>query len=164
MASEIDLTALYREHTPWLLSYLRARVPLAWAEDILHNVWVTVLLQEYLPGGEQFRPWIFRIARNAVIDYQRKASTRREKIALDPDRDVPARAEAAPGEKEELAARLRACVESLPEPFRLVVQGRLNGETPEEIAGRLNIPRATVDTRFFKAKAQLGACMGPENA
>jgi RNA polymerase sigma factor (sigma-70 family) len=160
----VDFETLYHEYTPRLLAFLRARVSAAQAEDLLHDVWVAVLLQERVPGGDGFRRWLYRVAANAVLDYQRKASTRREKVGLDPDRDASAHTDSERAERNELAARLRACVEELPEPYRIVVQGRLDGEAPEETARRLNIPRATVDSRFFKAKARLGACIGPENA
>ena len=105
----------------------------------------------------------FRVAINAITDYRKKASTRREKSGKGGDElNLAARGTPDVLATEELVALLRNCVEQLPEPFRLVVQAKLAGESSDETAGRLSISRATVDTRYHRARERLAACSGAE--
>jgi RNA polymerase sigma factor (sigma-70 family) len=98
------------------------------------------------PGltGADFRRWLFRVATNQMIEHQRKESTRRERAETTADLPHPA-AGADAAEHDELLAKLRACVDRLADPYRVVVAARLGGEPPGETAGRLGIPRGTVD-------------------
>lgn len=156
----MDIEAPYRHYGPPLLAYLYSRLPRAVAEDIHHDVWIAALKHPTPLAGDDLRRWLFRVARNAMLDYLDKASTRRERTGI--EGDSPATRTAGPDamEKEELVAALRACIEALPELFRVVVQGRLRGERPEEMATQYKVSRATVDTRFHRARELLERCLG----
>ncbi len=157
----MDVEALYPEHATRLLAFLRARLPATIADEIHHDVWARAIEHEAELTGDDARRWLFRVAKNLVIDHQRKASTRRERGGL--VGDYPGTADPLEAvEITELVARLRACVEKLPEHFKEVVKGRLEGESPQETADRLGIERGTVDKRFHTAKAQLKDCTGAE--
>jgi RNA polymerase sigma-70 factor (ECF subfamily) len=157
----MDIEAPYREHGPALLAYLCARLPRVVAEDIHHNVWIAALKHPTLLTGNDLRRWLFRVTKNALLDYVKKASTRRDKSGLN-EGDV--RHSGTSGfesmDAEDILAALRKCIEGLPEAFREVVRGKLAGESPDAIANRLGINRATVDTRFHRAKEQLAECTG----
>jgi RNA polymerase sigma-70 factor, ECF subfamily len=157
----MDIEAPYREHGPALLAYLCARLPGAVADDIHHNVWIAALKHPILLTGNDLRRWLFRVTKNALLDYVKKASTRREKLGLNEGDVRYSRSDEIKSmDTEELLAALRECIEGLPEAFREVVRGKLAGESPDETAKRLGINRATVDTRFHRAKEQLAECTG----
>lgn len=159
----MDIEAHYREHGPALLAYLCARLPHAVAEDIHHDIWIKAATfnDPRALTGDDLRRWLFRVAKNALLDHVKKASTRRETYALtEADANYAGRPVLEAIETEDLLAALRVCIKELPEVFRNVVQGKLSGELPDEIAKRLGISRATVDTRFYRAKEMLAECTG----
>lgn len=74
------MIAVYRSLSPSIFGYLlrQTRNP-TWAEDLTAEVFCEVIEAvdrfEGTPGG--FRAWIFRIARNTMLDHIRKESRRR---------------------------------------------------------------------------------------
>ncbi len=87
----MDAGALYRQHAPAVLGYLRGQgVPEP--EDVLSEVFLQVARSlPRFPGTEaEVRAWVFTIARNRVIDGHRR---RRVRPALSgtrpPDRPAP---------------------------------------------------------------------------
>jgi RNA polymerase sigma-70 factor, ECF subfamily len=157
----MDIEAPYREYGPALLAYLCARLTRSVAEEIHHDVWVSALKHPRTLRGNDLRRWLFRVTRNALLDYTKKASTLREKAGLSGFEAPHSRShDSLELDTQELIAALRECIEGLPEVFQAVVRGRLGGESPDEIAKRLGINRATVDTRFYRAKELLAECTG----
>ena len=66
---------LYRRYRHRVYAYLYTRLPHAEdAADLTQQVFVQALaaLPRYRPDGPPFAGWLFRIARNAVVDHQRR--------------------------------------------------------------------------------------------
>jgi RNA polymerase sigma-70 factor (ECF subfamily) len=78
---------LYRDLQPALLRYLRTVAP-EQAEDAAAETWTQVLRswQQFTGDEPGFRSWVFTIARNKVIDWQRQ-SARRPTIPLTPEHE-----------------------------------------------------------------------------
>jgi len=82
------VAALFQELQPSLLRYLRAADPDA-AEDIASDTWleVTRRLDRFSGGEQEFRAWLFTIARHRLIDARRRAARHRTApVAWLPDR------------------------------------------------------------------------------
>lgn len=77
-------TNLYREYSPGLLRYLRARGALE-PEDLLGEVFVQVVrnLATFEGSESEFRSWLFVIARNRLTDERRKAGRTPVELAGD---------------------------------------------------------------------------------
>jgi RNA polymerase sigma factor (sigma-70 family) len=59
-----------------LFGFIRARVPTdADAEDLLQDVWAQLSSQPEVEAIEQMSGWLYRVARNKIIDRYRKGST-----------------------------------------------------------------------------------------
>ncbi|HEX8102811.1 MAG TPA: RNA polymerase sigma factor, partial [Solirubrobacteraceae bacterium] len=101
-----------------------------------------------------FAPWLHRIVVNRAIDFTRARAARREVAgeAVEPVAGVPA---AAPD--PELLTALAALA---PEHRAVVVLRHLLGYTPSEIAGLLDLPRGTVNSRLRRALDALAAALG----
>ena len=101
------------------------------------------------PGG----PWLYAVARNAIVDRTR---ARTEPPAEAPD--APS-AEAGPGERAEqgwVAWRVHRALEELPEHERSLIElAYWGGLSQSEIAQFLSIPLGTVKTRTRSALARL---------
>jgi RNA polymerase sigma factor (sigma-70 family) len=78
-ANHIDLAELYQRHAPALLTHLRLNVSsIEDAEDLLLDIFVAALGHEALRGIslDEQRFWLWRVARNKLVDYYRKRSIR----------------------------------------------------------------------------------------
>jgi RNA polymerase sigma-70 factor (ECF subfamily) len=85
--SQQALCRLYEEYFERVYRYVALRVENRLdAEDITSQVFVKVIksLSSYKPRGVPFSAWIFRIARNQVIDHVRKHSAMMETAWVEP--------------------------------------------------------------------------------
>ena len=75
------LAALFRALQPQLLRYLRGRLPDA-AEDLAAHTWLDAVrnLHRFTGGPEDFRRWLFTIARRRVQDELRRRARRPEVV------------------------------------------------------------------------------------
>jgi RNA polymerase sigma-70 factor (ECF subfamily) len=109
------------------------------------------------PGG----PWLYAIARNAIVDRFR---SRTEPVVEVPD---AAAAEAGPAERAEagwVAWRVHRALEELPEQERTVIElAYWSGLSQSEVAEFLDIPLGTVKTRTRTALGHLADLLGDED-
>lgn len=161
--------ALMRRHNRTLFRTARAILrDDAEAEDALQEAY----LQAYhaLPGFRaeaRFSTWMVRIVANEALARLRK-ETRRAQIVPIQSADVtpgldqladPTMENLRPepsAERAELRRLLESQIDALPDAYRTVFMLRAVEELPvEEVAAVLQIPEATVRTRFFRARSLL---------
>jgi RNA polymerase sigma factor (sigma-70 family) len=113
--------------------------------------------------GEPFRPWLLRITVNAARN-RRRAAGRRAGLQL---RAESAAGNAVAGSPEqtvleaERRRELLDAVNALPPDDRLVIGARYFLDLGEaEIAMLAGVPRGTVKSRLFRAKARLARQLG----
>ncbi len=137
-------SAIYDAYAPRVRRFLRHQpIDADLAEDLLQRTFVKMIeaLPRYDERGLPFGAWVFRIARNALIDHWRTAHPA---VSLDLALDRPAEggdpADAA--EREDDQARLRVALDTLPAEQREVLIWRFFAElSPAETAilmGRTN--------------------------
>ncbi len=150
--------ALYEHYAVRVYRYLLAHVAEpADAEDLLHRVFVKVIeaLPRYESRGLPFGAWLFRIARNALIDFDRRdrPSAPIEALSLRPDegQDPTAFIESA----EERAALL-AALDGLTDEQRDVLLYRFfAGLSPAEIGALMGKREGSVRALQFRALSRL---------
>ena len=71
---EQAFAVLWRELQPAVLRYLRVAAPVA-AEDLAADTWVSVIrgLARFQGDEQNFRAWVFIVARHRAIDWRRQA-------------------------------------------------------------------------------------------
>ena len=106
------LTVVFRAFQPALLRYLRGRLPDA-ADDLAAQTWLDAVrnLGRFSGGAEDFRRWLFTIARRRVQDELRRRGRRPEQVTSDPP-DKPGRDDALQAHDD--LARALALVRRLP--------------------------------------------------
>ena len=137
------------------------------AEDALQDAYLKAFrAMGTFRADAKLSTWLIRIVANEALGRLRKARRSAEIIVLDGGADIETRddmtttqSEAQP-EREAERAQARRIMESkideLPDAFRAVFVLRAVEEmTVEEVAASLDIPEATVRTRFFRARALL---------
>lgn len=153
------VSALYRQHAPVILVYVRRHVP-SWedAEDIILDVFLTALEQEKLLAelsDTAQRVWLQRVAHNKVVDlYRRRHGSPGapfEAVAeWVSDRDELTPEQAAL--QQETYTLLRTHLASLPQAQQEIVRLRFEtGLRCKDIAGLIQKPEGTVRSILSRA-------------
>ncbi len=134
------------------------------AEDFFQETWIRVLERGYqYDGKSKFEAWLFAIARNLVIDWQRQKKTQSLDTLTDPDQGAPME---FPDEHEpsplqlvlttEREASVQASLSRLPAIYREVLLLRFHEELRlEEISAILHAPLSTVKSRLYRGLEEL---------
>lgn len=126
-------------------------------DDVLQDVFLR--MQRGLPAlrdERRFGPWVYRIARNAIVDH-RRASSRRALLDGEPA-EVPAPATNADGNsaEAELAACIAPFVAMLRSPYReALTLVELEGLSQKQAAEMLGISLSGMKSRVQRGRALL---------
>ena len=169
------LERLMRLHNQRL--YRAARAILrddAEAEDVVQETYLHAYRGMSLFRGESaLSTWLVRICVHEALQRRRKAQRRAEVIPIRPgltEAEIDAQAlvpggdpTLAAAQNGELRRRIEARIDALPDAFRQVFVLRALGElSVEETAAALDLPPATVRTRFFRARSRLREALSQE--
>jgi RNA polymerase sigma-70 factor, ECF subfamily len=130
------------------------------AEDATQETFASVWrsASSYRPERGPGAPWLYAVARNAIVDRTRV----RSELPMDPP-DEPS-TEPGPSERAErswVAWRVHTALQELPEHERSLLElAYWSGLSQSEIAEFLNIPLGTVKTRTRSALARLADVLG----
>jgi RNA polymerase sigma factor (sigma-70 family) len=159
----LDVNTLYEEHAPRLLSWLSGRVPRSRVEDLHQEVWLRVVrAYETQFDGENFRAWLFTIARNLIFDGAGNAAWGNtchleDMPTLPHDRKVlEPPAIVADMERRQVLAD---CISQLGEPQRSIVALRMAGEDYRTIEFTISVTAARATAHFHAAKKLLKTCV-----
>jgi len=149
-----DLAALYVAMRDPLQRFLRRRVrdPEA-ADDLLHDVFVRVHERaDTLRDAQCVESWVYTIARNAIVDRQR-----RERPVVDLDDALPMPDAAEENEVlRDLAECVHRCIESLPEPYREALRlTAFEKVSQKELAERSGLTLSGAKSRVQRARHML---------
>jgi RNA polymerase sigma factor (sigma-70 family) len=164
--SDEALEALFLRYKDRIGAYVRGIVAdQGKAEDIVQETFISAMRS--LRSTEQqiaFRPWIYQIARNACIDQLRRQK-RATEISLDSDafkvQDEGRISQSRPSTHSEVARRedmhaLRQAFGGLPDTqHEALVMRELEGLSYTEIAKRMNVSPAAVESMLFRARRGL---------
>ena len=132
------------------------------AEDAVQETFASIWrsARSYKPDRGAGAPWLYAVARNAIVDRSR---ARNEPPAEAPDE---ASTDRGPDERAEAAWlqwRIHRALETLPEREREVIAlAYWSDLSQSEVADKLGIPLGTVKTRTRSALAHLGELLDGE--
>jgi len=134
------------------------------AEDAVQETFAAVWRSagSYRPERGAAAPWLYAVARNAIVD--------RLRARVEPASEVPEMISSEPGpadraESSFVAWRVHRALEELPEKEREVVELAYWSEMSQsEVADYLNIPLGTVKTRTRSALSRLAGLLEGELA
>lgn len=132
------------------------------AEDAVQETFAAVWrsARSYRPERGAGAPWLYSVARNAIVDRLR---SRVDPVAEAPDAPSADRGPDEQAENEWLAWRVHGALEELPETERTVLElAYWSGLSQSEVAARLGIPLGTVKTRTRAGLARLAGLLEGE--
>jgi RNA polymerase sigma-70 factor (ECF subfamily) len=138
------------------------------AEDFFQETWIRVLERGHqYDGKNKFEAWLFTIARNLVIDWQRQRKVQSLDTLTDPaqeqplqiaDTRQPSPLQAAIGDERDAA--VRTSLERIAVIYREVVVLRFHEELQiDEIAAVMHLPISTVKTRLYRGVEAMRVAM-----
>jgi RNA polymerase sigma-70 factor, ECF subfamily len=149
-----SLDQIWRDYHNGLLGFIRRRVGATdLAEDILQDVFIKAHSRlDTLVNTDRIKSWLYRIARNTIIDYHR---TRKDAEPL------PDEIEQQPEHNtEEIWRELGSCVlpmiEKLPEGYReAILLSDIDDLPLKEVAQRLNLSLPGAKSRVQRGREKL---------
>src|SRR5437899_573368 len=140
------------------------------AEDFFQETWIRVLERGHQYNGKsKFEAWLFAIARNLVIDWQRSKKAQSLDTLTDPEQEHPLQLanENDPSPLRQVLSHeteetVQTSLQKIPAIYREVLVLRFQEELQiDEMAGVLSIPLSTVKSRLYRGLAALrGALQG----
>lgn len=137
-------------------------------DDVAQQAWLAAWQRiKDLRETRSWRPWLYRLARNAALDAGRDTTRRRRRTQALTE-DAPRTPPSAPQPEEELARRERQqavlqAIQALPalyrEPF---VMRHLNGWSYRQIAEVMDMPVDSIETRLVRARRLLRESLARE--
>jgi RNA polymerase sigma-70 factor, ECF subfamily len=132
------------------------------AEDAVQETFASVWRSagSYKPERGPGAPWLYAVARNAIVD--------RARARTDTPAEIPETAADEPGPAERteqswVAWRVHRALEELPErEHEVIALAYWSGLSQSEVAEYLGIPIGTVKTRTRSALARLAEVLGDE--
>jgi RNA polymerase sigma-70 factor (ECF subfamily) len=152
------LTALVTQHRQPLLDYVQRLLhgDLDQAEDVVQETLLraSVLAPQLSRQPTSPRPWLFRVARNIVIDWYRRQQARPVEVRDEELMDSLATGDAA---DEVVTRRYLFAAMAVLSPAQREVLLRLHflGQTGQQIAAQLGVPVPTVKSRSQSAAERL---------
>jgi RNA polymerase sigma-70 factor (ECF subfamily) len=132
------------------------------AEDAVQETFASIWrsASSYKPDRGPGAPWLYAVARNAIVDRARAKTEIPAEIPDEPSRDS---GPADQAEQGYVAWRIHRALEELPEREREVIGlAYWSGLSQSEVAEFLGIPLGTVKTRTRAALSRLGEIIGDD--
>ncbi|MDC0723199.1 sigma-70 family RNA polymerase sigma factor [Nannocystis bainbridge] len=153
----LEMRGAWRELERKLRPFVARRVAGADAEDVLQDIFLR--MQKSLPhlrDEDRFGPWVYQVARSAIVDHQR-AALRHPLASLEAADEPAADDEEDDGAVErELATYLAPFVAALPSPYReALTLTELEGLTQKDAAAMLGVSLSGMKSRVQRGRARL---------
>lgn len=153
----MEINSLYRQFHDSLHRYILSKVAKKEdAEDILQEVFIKISLKkDSISNHEKIQNWIFTIARNAVIDYYRKSSGKKDLTYTDAlSEDIEH--ENDPDATKGLESCLESFIEKLPEEYRaIIIDSELKNIRQKELALKYNMAYPSLRSRVQRGRERL---------
>ncbi|MBK8268272.1 MAG: RNA polymerase sigma factor [Planctomycetes bacterium] len=159
------LDAFVRRHEGWVRHVVYATLgrPMM-VDDVAQHVWSTLCQQlGTLVEIDRWRPWLFRMARNAAIDAGLKGARERKRRSGMVEDDPPSSRPDDPVRSligNEEYRRVLDAIHGLPEIYREpFVLRHLEDWSYAQIAEAMGLPVDTVETRLVRARRLLRSAL-----
>ncbi len=146
-----NIEQIWREYATALHGFIQSRVDNAdIADDILQNVFLNIHTKiDSLKEASKLRPWIYQIARNAIIDHYRSLKSHIElpETIIEPEKDNVETA------RQEIERCMLPLIRNLPDTYReAVMLSEIEGMTQKQVAEKLGLSLSAAKSRVQRGR------------
>jgi RNA polymerase sigma-70 factor (ECF subfamily) len=155
LEQEPGIEEIYHDFNKSLFAFIKSKVKHKEdAEDILHNVFLKIATHIHtLLRKEKLQNWLFRITRNAIIDYYRRPGKSSEPFEIDLiDKSEDSFDDAV----EELTGCVKSFISKLPEKYREIVhESEIHGVRQKDLSEKFDMAYPSVRSRVQRGREKL---------
>lgn len=140
-----------------LLNYISSKIRSKEdAKDILQNVFTKISANvNSLSEKDSIQNWLFTVTRNAIIDYYRVNSPKKNLLLEQSAADAIIEEEPIDA-TQGLDKCIHSMIELLPEDYKSIIKdSELNGVKQKELAKKYNLPYSTLRSRVQRGRERL---------
>jgi RNA polymerase sigma-70 factor (ECF subfamily) len=153
----MEIAGIYNQFYSTLLLYVRSKIRSKEdAEDIIQNVFIKISANiEKLAENEKLKSWIYTITRNAVIDYYRVNSGRKN-ISVDDELTESFPELEGNDPTKGLDQCMSSMIELLPEEYHdIIIDSEIKGIRQKELAEKYEMAYPTMRSRVQRGRERL---------
>jgi RNA polymerase sigma-70 factor, ECF subfamily len=154
----MELADVYNKFRKSLFSYIYSKINNREdAEDILQNVFVKMHTNiETLSDKEKIQNWLYRITRNAIIDYYRSKANKKRKLELTEKFPADLEEERSSDNTKGMDRCLRDFIDQLPEEYKsIIIDSELKGISQKELSRKYDLEYVTLRSRVQRGRQRL---------
>jgi RNA polymerase sigma-70 factor, ECF subfamily len=154
----MELAEVYTKFRKSLFSYIYSKINNREdAEDILQNVFVKMHTNiETLSDKEKIQNWLYRITRNAIIDYYRSKGNKKRKLELTEKFPADLEEEQYSDNTKGMDKCVRGFIDQLPEEYKsIIVDSELKGIPQKELSKKYDLEYVTLRSRVQRGRERI---------
>jgi len=153
---DLDFTSIWADFRVPIKGFISRRIANeSDVEDVLQDVFEKIYKNlDDLNDAEKITPWVYRIARNSVIDHYRKHN--KAEKALQIPEDLTAEQPDDKSANAEIASCLTAMISCLPEKYReAILLTEFENYTLKELSEKIGLSLSGAKSRVQRARTRL---------
>jgi RNA polymerase sigma-70 factor (ECF subfamily) len=154
----MELAEVYTKFRKSLFTYIHSKINNREdAEDILQNVFVKMQSNiDTLSDKEKIQNWLYRITRNAIIDYYRMKGNKKKKLELTERFPIDLEEEHSSDNTKGMDKCVRGFIEQLPADYRsIIIDSELKGIPQKELSAKYNLEYVTLRSRVQRGREKI---------
>jgi RNA polymerase sigma-70 factor, ECF subfamily len=153
----MEVSVIYKQFHQQLLEYVRSKIRSKEdAEDILQNVFIKISSNvDKIHEEVKLKNWIFKITRNAIIDYYRTNATKK-KVAVAEELEEDVLEVDDPDSTKGLDQCIGTMIALLPEEYRdIIIDSEIKGIKQKDLADKYGIAYPSMRSRVQRGRERL---------
>ncbi len=152
------ILALYQEYAPKIERYLVKKLPSQEdVEEVLNDTFFEAIDSlQLLKKDENLQAWLYRIARNKIVDFYRKRKIKSVLLSQAPFLEILAKEMHQPEfqyEKNIIRQRIEKALHEISKPYRKILQMHYEENIPvKQIALELNLSFKATESLLYRAR------------